>query len=665
MKFAYSTGARPLEGYAIKRGIGIGGFGDVYFALSDAGKEVALKRIQRNMDVEVRGVTQCINLKHPNLVSLFDIKYDDEGQAWVVMEYVCGDSLRDGLERNPNGMPVTEAYDWFRGIASGVAYLHDHGIVHRDLKPGNIFIDEDVVKIGDYGLSKYISCSRRSGQTESVGTFHYMAPEIGKGIYGKEIDIYALGIILFEMLSGRVPFEGESSQEIIMKHLTADPDLSAVPQVFRAVIQRALFKDPEQRFASVGEMLSEVEVACGLAPAPQVVTPTPKPPVIQPKAGSSEPLDIGDEYSDEGIEFGELNDTTPPESIGASPFRANASATQAEPIAEAVRHGVRRTTNWWQHGNLSSPVKVLILVGAIFLLVLNSQWLIPTGIMLGAMYLVYFGIRSVVLALDGSGGVAATAEPAVQTAAAPNTLVSKSRTQCRRRRKNWKRQAREQLASKHRGEQMTELSGSMLKAAFVSLVLCFVMMLVVRGETLDEVFTWTAYAWLSITSIAGAWAVLAISKLWESDEGESFGRRFVMLIAGLITGSAAFGAGQFLDVSVAGDMTVHSLPAFDLPASLYASDGALTLPVFLVYFAGLFVILRWWIQADPLRETRVSLWATAACVLWAWLIHIFWPFPQPWGFMLAATISIAVQLSAPWISYRDRAKIRDQVAEVA
>ena len=102
--------------------------------------------------------------------------------------------------------------------------------MHRDLKPGNIFEDSGYVKIGDYGLSKFISTSRRSGQTESVGTFHYMAPEIGKGVYGKEIDIYALGIVLFEMLTGRTPFDGESSQEIIMKHLTADPDLSGVPQ---------------------------------------------------------------------------------------------------------------------------------------------------------------------------------------------------------------------------------------------------------------------------------------------------------------------------------------------------------------------------------------------------------------------------------------------------
>ncbi|HND51316.1 MAG TPA: serine/threonine-protein kinase, partial [Pirellulaceae bacterium] len=255
MKFTYSTGARPLEGFTIKRGIGSGGFGEVYYALSDAGKEVALKRIQRHLDIELRGVRQCLNLKHPNLLSLFDIRHDDHGDAWVVMEYIVGESLHELLERHPQGLPAPEVQRWFEGLAAGVGYLHDRGIVHRDLKPGNVFLDEGIVKIGDYGLSKYISCSRRSGQTESVGTFHYMAPEIGRGSYGRQIDIYALGIMLYEMFTGRLPFDGESSQEIIMKHLTADPDLSAVPSAYREVIRRALLKDPEKRFANVEEMV--------------------------------------------------------------------------------------------------------------------------------------------------------------------------------------------------------------------------------------------------------------------------------------------------------------------------------------------------------------------------------------------------------------------------
>ena len=102
------------------------------------------------------------------------------------------------------------------------------------------------MKIGDYGLAKFISCSRRSGQTESVGTVHYMAPEIANGRYGREIDIYALGIMLYEMLTGRVPFEGESVGEVLMKHLTAEPDLSALDEPYRDIVQRALAKDPER-----------------------------------------------------------------------------------------------------------------------------------------------------------------------------------------------------------------------------------------------------------------------------------------------------------------------------------------------------------------------------------------------------------------------------------
>src|SRR5262252_2165385 len=93
MKFSYSSGTRPLDGYTIKRGIGRGGFGEVYFALSDGGKEVALKLVRGDKQVELRGVAQCLNLKHPNLVALFDLRTDAQGDNWVVMEYVAGGAL--------------------------------------------------------------------------------------------------------------------------------------------------------------------------------------------------------------------------------------------------------------------------------------------------------------------------------------------------------------------------------------------------------------------------------------------------------------------------------------------------------------------------------------------------------------------------------------------
>ncbi|HAC91539.1 MAG TPA: serine/threonine protein kinase, partial [Planctomycetaceae bacterium] len=113
MKFRYASGDQPLSGFTIKRGVGVGGFGEVYFALSDSGKEVALKQIQRNLDIEVRGVRQCMNLKHPNLIALFDVRFDANEQGWIVMEYVSGPSLKDVIDAHPNGVPREELMRWF------------------------------------------------------------------------------------------------------------------------------------------------------------------------------------------------------------------------------------------------------------------------------------------------------------------------------------------------------------------------------------------------------------------------------------------------------------------------------------------------------------------------------------------------------------------------
>ncbi len=259
MKFTYSSGQRPLDGYTIKRGVGRGGFGEVYYAVSDGGKEVALKLVRGNLDVELRGMAQCLNLKHPNLVGLYDLRTDPQGEHWVVMEYVAGETLGAVLNRHPSGLGLDLAREWFLALAKATAYLHDHGIVHRDLKPANVFLENGIVKVGDYGLCKFISGSHRSAQTQSVGTVHYMAPEISTGNYGKQIDTYALGIIFFEMLTGRVPFEGESAGEILMKHLTSPPDLTGLPAEYEPVVSKALAKNPAHRYGSVPEMIKAVE----------------------------------------------------------------------------------------------------------------------------------------------------------------------------------------------------------------------------------------------------------------------------------------------------------------------------------------------------------------------------------------------------------------------
>jgi hypothetical protein len=296
MKFTYSSGQRPLEGYTIKRGIGRGGFGEVYFALSDGGKEVALKLVRDtgNRDVELRGVGLCLNLKHPHLVNLFDLRKDARGDQWVIMEYVSGDALNNVIQRHPQGLPLELVREWFLGLARAISYLHDHGIVHRDLKPANIFIENGVVKVGDYGLSKSISTSRVDAQTQTVGTVYYMAPEIKSGKYDKHVDIYASGVLLYQMLTGLVPFDGVTAAEVLLKHLTDPPDLSKVPNEYVPILQKALAKNPDHRYASMAEFARAVEAVGQKKAEPASLSmtgpvPVPAAPRRQPPAATPVP----------------------------------------------------------------------------------------------------------------------------------------------------------------------------------------------------------------------------------------------------------------------------------------------------------------------------------------------------------------------------------------
>jgi serine/threonine protein kinase len=261
MKFTFPPESKPLDGYTIKRAIQRGGFGEVYYALSDGGKEVALKLLQQNMEVELRGVSQCMNLKHPNLVTIFDIKTDAEGDQWIVMEYVSGRGLDDVIAQHSGPMPIDEIKHWLAGISTGLDFLHDRGIVHRDLKPANVYLENGVVKIGDVGLAKFISESRRSAQTQSVGTVYYMAPEVAHGRYGREVDVYSLGVVLYEMLTGCVPFDGESTAEILMKHLSEKPDLTPIPVRLQPVLAQALEKDPQHRTPGAARLATDFENA--------------------------------------------------------------------------------------------------------------------------------------------------------------------------------------------------------------------------------------------------------------------------------------------------------------------------------------------------------------------------------------------------------------------
>ncbi len=668
MKFIYPSGSRPLAGYTIKRGVGRGGFGEVYYAQSDGGKEVALKLIRRNLDVELRGVTHCLNLKHPNLIALHDIRRDDHDDSWVVMEYVRGDGLDKVIERHPEGMPVGEVMRWMHGVGAGVAYLHDQGIVHRDLKPGNIFDDEGLVKIGDYGLSKFISASRRSGQTESVGTVHYMAPEVANGRYGKEIDIYALGVMLYEMLTGHVPFEGESVGEVLMKHLTAQPDVSRLSEPYRSVVARALTKDPDKRFGSVGEMLA------ALPPASEATAPAPLPLVVEARRppSSAEPVVTEHQTENKQASPDGGQPQSPRGDAGAGPTdgkRAAAAAvaspvTDEEPIWRAVRGGFEQMNDAWRHADLPQPVRVLVIVLAVILGIQFAAPLLGVIIPLVVVYSIYYVIRAVVLAFGEEPSprarpatAAARPVPAASPAAV-QAVDARAQAAVRAAHRRSHRLRHEKsvpaMVLKSPRQKITELIGSLLLSAVVAIAVCVVMALL--GPAMSDWFrieTPQQFGWLALMGIAGAWGLLIPAKFWEGARGEPIVRRFVLLCVGLGLGALGFLAQEALLVDLPAAGNVASLTGHTI-GDPYDAAGAPTLQGYLTYFAFLFPVLRWWKQADPLRWSRLRIWPTAVCIVWAGVLNFAWPFPQPWGMMVAATIAISVQLSSPWLDPRYR-----------
>jgi hypothetical protein len=697
LRFTYSNGARPLVGYTIKRGIGRGGFGEVYFAVSDGGKEVALKLIRHNLEVELRGVAHCLNLKHPNLIALYDVKQDEQENSWVVMEYAVGESLEELLDRSPNGIPADEAFDWMQGIGAGVAYLHDHGIVHRDLKPGNIFRDDGQVKLGDYGLSKFISCSRRSGQTESIGTVHYMAPEVANGRYGKEIDIYALGIILYEMLTGQVPFEGESVGEVLMKHLTAEPSLDKVPEQYRQVIARSLAKDPATRYRSVAEMFNALPpLAKTMAYRPPIsdtrypneLPPNePAPEAGQAAAAQAPPQPQAAPYAAAGP--GATAQATGNAFMGAmagAAREANDLGGHDEPVLRTIRDGWRSARESWD--GLNTPTKVGVAIIGFAALAYNFELVLKLIVPTIVLYVIYRIVRTVVMQHDhmkphpAAGparypyspgahqapqtpdNLAATAyhptspRPAAPGPASPpagrppqaNVETShgdwRAASQRHWKRKSGKRrrhEAAQALVVKGGRERIADLAGAMILAAIVGTIMSVVAVLL-RGQTNVEL---NQFAWLTLTSVLGSWGVLIPSALWAGTSGDATVRRVTLLVIGLLVGAVAYVGSTTLLVQFDDSAEVHSFLQLDVGKNFYDAKGAPLLGAYLAYFGAMFAGIRWWKQADPLRSTRLSVWTIGGAVLGAWVVDWFWRFPQPWGLMVAAIMSTSIQLAAP------------------
>jgi hypothetical protein len=208
-------------------------------------------------------------------------------------------------------------------------------------------------------------------------------------------------------------------------------------------------------------------------------------------------------------------------------------------------------------------------------------------------------------------------------------------------------------------ERLTKLTGSMLLSALICAVVGLVVM-ILRGEMPQP----NQYAWLALSATLGSWAVLIPAKFWEGKRGDAALRRFVMLVVGLMFGIASYGLFSWFMISLPYDQHWVEGPARDfLRKGNFASADGSPLPIaFLAYFGSLFLILRWWRQADPLRSTRLSIWHTAVAIFFAWIIGLFWPFPQPWGLMVIATIAVAAQLASPWLSPAERSQLKAQAA---
>ncbi len=271
---AVLVGRRLNDRYKVLKVIGGGGMANVYLArdmildrdvaikvlrLDFANDESFIKRFHR----EAQSAT---SIAHPNIVSIYDVGEQEE-IYYIVMEYVPGQTLKQYIQQHAP-IPVEKAVDIMTQITSAIAHAHQFGIIHRDLKPQNILIDDNgTVKVTDFGIAVALSSTTITQTNSVLGSVHYLSPEQARGgLANKKSDIYSLGIVLFELLTGRVPFSGESAVSIALKHLqTETPSPKrwnpSIPQSLENVVLKATAKDSFYRYDSVEEMQNALETS--------------------------------------------------------------------------------------------------------------------------------------------------------------------------------------------------------------------------------------------------------------------------------------------------------------------------------------------------------------------------------------------------------------------
>lgn len=269
-----TKGQKINDRYEIIRSIGEGGMANVYLAYDAIlDRNVAIKVLRGDLSNDEKFVRRfqrealsASSLAHPNIVEMYDVGEDD-GIYYIVMEYVEGKTLKQLLKKRGT-LTLSEAIDIMSQLTDGMAHAHDSYIIHRDLKPQNIMIKDDgQIKITDFGIAMALNSTQLTQTNSVMGSVHYLPPEqaSGKGSTIKS-DIYSMGIIFYELLSGSLPFRGDNAVEIALKHMR-DPlpslreDNPSLPQSIENIIRKATAKNPKNRYESARSMHEDLLTA--------------------------------------------------------------------------------------------------------------------------------------------------------------------------------------------------------------------------------------------------------------------------------------------------------------------------------------------------------------------------------------------------------------------
>jgi beta-lactam-binding protein with PASTA domain/predicted Ser/Thr protein kinase len=268
--------------YRILRKLGSGGMANVYLAEDEElGRRVAIKILNDRYANDDsfnerfrREAKSAAALSHPNIVSIYD-RGEGDGRPYIAMEVIEGRSLKE-LILTSGSLPIAQAIELAKQILSALRFAHRHGIIHRDIKPHNILLGfEDRLKVTDFGIAR-AGASQMTEAGSIMGTAQYLSPEQARGApVTAASDLYSVGVVLYEMLTGKTPFEGETPIEIAMKHLNEAPRPPSqlrreIPPELDQIVLRALAKDPHDRYQSAEELSADLDrVEAGLPVAPE------------------------------------------------------------------------------------------------------------------------------------------------------------------------------------------------------------------------------------------------------------------------------------------------------------------------------------------------------------------------------------------------------------